>query len=229
MLTSEKKSKKIIKAIMSKKRHDSCFDIILQIERLDEQRNMYKNKKQFFPLSQNRYIHIPCNKLDYEGLQRLKDRQVDQLKNVILEMLKNIKHFNLIINFEKLTILRNLIDKDFDVKNNEKISLICHLCRQTIFSDNVQSHYVKCNKNKSCTFFHIDGHQCDYNNHSKKIHLNFISIDFIKDISYNKDFDKKAIKYFSPENLSRNNEIFLFKTKRPLKYLVWIINNYKHI
>ena len=81
---SEIDSIKEIKEILENNQpHRKCFTKIFMTNNISIQKNCLKKKQIFFPLNQNKFIHIKCNRLIVDKLENLKSKQTKIFQNEI--------------------------------------------------------------------------------------------------------------------------------------------------
>ena len=190
-----------------------------------------ERKDIFFPLNQNKFLHVCCNTLVIEKLKKIREEQIDSFSQSISTFLKHWRKMNLIIECEKLNTTFNILYKFCECSNEIRNAIICSECKKMINMNYIEKHFSICSFSE-CLFIHVDGKQCQNIKHNKKIHKNFISKNDLLITDKNVNF-KKFNKIFSANNLKKTNEIIVFKTTNSLSYLsIFVktfVNNYNII
>ena len=224
---SEIDSIKEIKEILENNQpHRKCFTKIFMTNNISIQKNCLKKKQIFFPLNQNKFIHIKCNRLIVDKLENLKSKQTKIFQNEINVFIAKCKKINLLMDCEKINSIINIFFQINGCKNNFKDSLICNICNKMINVKYVEKHAGLC-KSNLCNFVHVDGRKCETVGHKEYLHLNFINKTELFEIKLEKEMNKFE-KVFNYDNLIRTDEIMIFKTRNIFVYLKQIVDKYSH-
>lgn len=221
---NDEEAKSILKKIEKNMEHSKCVNNILTINDMYFQKFCLERKNQFFPLNQNKFLHISCNKLVIEKLKKIRKEQIDLFSQSINTFLQHWKKMNLLIECEKLNTTFNILYKLCECKNEIRNGIICAECKKLINMNYIEKHFSTCKVSK-CLFIHADGQQCENIKHNKKIHTNFISKNdlIIKNPIVNcKKFDM----IFNVNNMKKTNEIIVFKTKNSLSYINILVKTF---
>ena len=218
--------KEIKEILENKQPHRQCFTKNFMIDNISIQKNCLKNKHLFFPLNQNKFIHIKCNRLIVNKLENLKSKQTKIFQNEINVFIEKCKKINLLMDCEKINSIINIFFQINGCKNNFKDSLICNICNKMIDVKYVEKHVGIC-KSNLCDFVHVDGRKCETVGHKESLHLNFINKTKLFEIKIEKEMNKFE-KVFNYDNLIRTDEIIIFKTRNIFLYLKQIVDKFSH-
>ena len=223
-LLTEEDSNVLINKIEEKRKHKSCFNKIIIINNIWIQKYCLEHDTLFFALKQNRFLHVNCNPISIEKLNKIKQKQIEIFKENFNQFFNLSRKLNLILNLEKLNTGINMLYNFHKCNNELKDSIICEECHKMISLKYVEKHVQTC-KIEDCLFIHVDGRQCEHVKHNKLIHRNFINNTNVTEDKESTLF-KKFNKIFYIHNLKETNEIIVYKTNNELMYTSHLVKSF---
>lgn len=220
----EIKSDNMIKEIEKEQYHKKCFNMAFLTNDMSTQKICLNKRNIFFPISKNRFLHAKCNTLLIEKLNKIKRKQIEILKKEMNLFFQKYKRLNLLTDSEKINTCINMFYQFHSCTNELKDSIICTICKKMINIKYVDKH-VKICKFNNCSFIHVDGRKCKNMKHKNSLHNNFIDIYKLSNISL-KNISLKFNDIFNIENLYKQNEIIVFKTKNIFKYTKQLVKKF---
>ena len=217
-------AKEITEILETKQKHKNCFTKIFLTNDILIQKKCLKRKNLFFPINQNKFIHIECNRLIVNKLENIRSKQKQLFQNEIKGFVEKCKKINLLMDCEKINSIINTFFQINGCNNRFKDSLICNICQKMIDIKYVEKHVIHC-KSNSCNFVHVDGRKCETVGHKSSLHLNFLQKNELIEVSMEKK-NNKFKKVFNTENLMRTSQIIVFKTRNIFVYLKHIVKNF---
>ena len=84
-------AKEITEILETKQKHKNCFTKFFLTNDIFIQKKCLKRRNLFFPINQNKFIHIECNRLIVNKLENIRSKQKQLFQNEIKGFVEKCK------------------------------------------------------------------------------------------------------------------------------------------